>query len=158
MNTHVPTGDLSPNEITTSLALEADATPEPWHAVREYDCANQEEFRDVYGPEGEALFGCHETSHSSRMIRNADNDSEYVARVRNEHPRLLAEVQRHRFAAAGRAAFFDEVIAQSMFVAYNAQAGGLTYDGKPIPPWSDVGPKVKANWIAAARRARELLG
>lgn len=158
MNTPSPTGDLSAEELLASIASERAATPEPWTAVREYDSSNRVEFRDVVGPRRQALFGCPETSHSSRVIRNADNDSEYVARMRSEHPRLLAEVQRHRFAAASRAAFFDEVIAQSMFVAYNAAAGGLTWDGKPIPPWSDVGPKVKANWIAAARRARELLG
>jgi hypothetical protein len=40
-----------------------------------------------------------------------------------------------------------------MFAAYNEQAGGLTWDGKPIPPWESTGPKVQANWRAAAREA-----
>lgn len=51
----------------------------------------------------------------------------------------------------------DEDAAREMFAAYNEQAGGLTWDGKPIPPWEATGPKVQANWMAAARRARELL-
>lgn len=51
----------------------------------------------------------------------------------------------------------DETLARQMFDAYNDQAGGLTYDGKPIPPFVAVGPKVQANWIAAAKAARKAL-
>lgn len=51
----------------------------------------------------------------------------------------------------------DEALARLMFDAYNAQAGGVTWDGKPIPPFDAVGPKVQANWIAAAKAAREAL-
>lgn len=51
----------------------------------------------------------------------------------------------------------EDRLAREMFAAYNEQAGGLTWDGKPIPPWENTGPKVQANWRAAARRARELL-
>jgi hypothetical protein len=47
----------------------------------------------------------------------------------------------------------EEELARRMFAAYNTQAGGLTWDGKPIPPWHDTGPKVQANWCAAAREA-----
>lgn len=39
--------------------------------------------------------------------------------------------------------------AHAAFNAYNQRAGGLTYDGKPIPPWEDVGPKVRNRWRAA---------
>lgn len=37
------------------------------------------------------------------------------------------------------------------FTAYNAQAGGKTYDGKDTPAWGDLGAAVQANWEAAAR-------
>ena len=46
-----------------------------------------------------------------------------------------------------------EALARKMFDAYNAQAGGKTWDGKDIPPFGDVGPKVQANWFAAAQVA-----
>jgi hypothetical protein len=39
---------------------------------------------------------------------------------------------------------------QIAFEAYNEKKGGLTYDGKPIPPWSDVGDAVRAAWEASA--------
>lgn len=48
-------------------------------------------------------------------------------------------------------------LARMMFDAYNAEAGGLTWDGKPIPPFDAVGPKVQANWFAAARCAMNAL-
>lgn len=44
-------------------------------------------------------------------------------------------------------------LAEKMFVAYNAAAGGKTWDGKDIPPFSEVGDKVRANWYAAAKCA-----
>jgi len=52
----------------------------------------------------------------------------------------------------------EEALAQRMFAAYNAAAGGLTWDGKPIPPWESTGPKVQANWRAAAREAIASVG
>lgn len=42
-------------------------------------------------------------------------------------------------------------LAKELFQAYNEQAGGLTYDGKPIPPFEEVGEKVQENWKAVAR-------
>lgn len=47
----------------------------------------------------------------------------------------------------------DERIAREMFEAYNEKAGGKTWDGKPIPPWAEVGEKVQGNWLAAAQKA-----
>lgn len=48
----------------------------------------------------------------------------------------------------------DEVgrLAADAFDAYNVQAGGLTWDKKPIPPWPETGEKVQANWRAAIAR------
>jgi hypothetical protein len=42
-------------------------------------------------------------------------------------------------------------IAEKAFNAYNKQAGGKTWDGKDIPPFAEVGDKVRANWIAAVK-------
>lgn len=54
-------------------------------------------------------------------------------------------------------AFFLDM-AERMFRAYSEQAGGKTHDGKPIPPFSEVGDKVRANWVAAARAAATMIG
>jgi len=35
-------------------------------------------------------------------------------------------------------------------IAYHEAKGGLTHDGKVIPPWPSVGPEVRAAWEAAA--------
>lgn len=39
---------------------------------------------------------------------------------------------------------------QIAFEAYNVAKGGVTYDGKPIPPWSEVGDAVRGAWENAA--------
>jgi hypothetical protein len=49
-------------------------------------------------------------------------------------------------------------IAQVAFDAYNVQAGGKTWDGKDIPPFSEVGDKVRANWCAAVRAVTAHVG
>lgn len=49
-------------------------------------------------------------------------------------------------------------LAEMMFEAYNEKAGGKTWDGKDIPPFSQVGEKVQGNWIAAAEKAIEIIG
>lgn len=38
---------------------------------------------------------------------------------------------------------------EAAFAAYNERAGGKTWDGKPIPPWKECGPRVRNNWRAA---------
>jgi len=51
---------------------------------------------------------------------------------------------------------------QVAFEAYNTSKGGLTYDGKPIPPWSalegETGEAVKRAWEDAAQAVLRLLG
>ncbi len=51
--------------------------------------------------------------------------------------------------------------AKLMFEAYNNDGPnkGKTWDGKPVPPWSECGPSVQHKWIAAAYAAdRYLVG
>lgn len=42
-------------------------------------------------------------------------------------------------------------LAKLGFEAYGKSTGGLTWDGKPIPPWENVGEKVQAAWKAATK-------
>lgn len=46
-----------------------------------------------------------------------------------------------------------KTIGQIAFEAYNEAKGGVTYDGKPIPPWTDVGDAVRTAWECAAGAA-----
>lgn len=41
-------------------------------------------------------------------------------------------------------------LAQAAYKAYGDHTGGLTYDGRPMPAWDDLGPTVQAAWTAAA--------
>ena len=44
-------------------------------------------------------------------------------------------------------------LGRAAFEAYSASKGGKTHDGKPIPPWEDLGGDVRAGWQAAAEGA-----
>lgn len=44
-------------------------------------------------------------------------------------------------------------LGQIAFEAYGAAVGGKTYDGKPIPQWSEVKPTIQQGWEAAADAA-----
>ncbi len=46
---------------------------------------------------------------------------------------------------------------QVAFEAYNAARGGVTHDGKPTPPWEDLGDGVRSGWEAAARELQAVL-
>lgn len=46
---------------------------------------------------------------------------------------------------------YDE-LAASAYGAYCKQAGGLTFDGKPLPAWADLGADRQACWHAAAKQ------
>ena len=39
---------------------------------------------------------------------------------------------------------------KEMWEAYAKQAGGLTFDGKPLPTWDELGKERQACWRAAA--------
>ena len=47
----------------------------------------------------------------------------------------------------------DTIIARIMWDAYAAQAGGKTFDGKPLPTWEELGEERQACWLAAASAA-----
>jgi hypothetical protein len=44
----------------------------------------------------------------------------------------------------------DTHIAKLMWNAYAIQAGGKTFDGKPLPTWDELGDERQSCWIAAA--------
>jgi len=39
--------------------------------------------------------------------------------------------------------------AQRAWAAYCSQAGGVTFDGKPLPTWEELGEERQACWLAA---------
>lgn len=45
----------------------------------------------------------------------------------------------------------------NLWAAYSAAAGGVTYDGKPLPNWGNLGPDRQACWQAVADAARGIL-
>lgn len=90
---------------------------------------------------------------SERWVNGAPawGAEEHAPEPNGVHPRVLCECG-HDTAEEALACAEPESIeglARRAFDAYNAQAGGLTWDGKKIPPWGDVGPRVQANWRAA---------
>ena len=40
--------------------------------------------------------------------------------------------------------------ARRMWDAYAFRAGGITFDGKPLPTWDDLGDERQSCWVAAA--------
>jgi hypothetical protein len=44
----------------------------------------------------------------------------------------------------------DTHIAKLMWDAYAIQAGGKTFDGKPLPTWDELGAERQSCWVAAA--------
>lgn len=56
----------------------------------------------------------------------------------------------------------EKTLGQVAFEAYNESKGGLTYDGKPIPPWDELSgdrAAVHSAWEVAARAAAdEMIG
>lgn len=44
-----------------------------------------------------------------------------------------------------------EDLAGAGYKAYCKQAGGMTFDNKPLPEWSQIGENRQACWIAAAK-------
>lgn len=51
----------------------------------------------------------------------------------------------------------EDALPLEMWDAYCKQAGGKTFDGKPLPTWDELGEERQACWRAAAKRARDYL-
>lgn len=43
-------------------------------------------------------------------------------------------------------------LAASAYAAYCKQAGGKTFDGKPLPAYEDLGSDRRACWVAAVQQ------
>jgi hypothetical protein len=43
--------------------------------------------------------------------------------------------------------------AQALWAAYSAEAGGQTFDGKPLPTWEELGEDRQRCWVRVAREA-----
>lgn len=81
-------------DIEAALERASKATDGKWTAIRQYDAATKTEWRDVWGPDGEALIGHEVAGQSQRFIRNADNDAVFIAGARTDVP-ALAEYALH---------------------------------------------------------------
>ena len=46
-------------------------------------------------------------------------------------------------------------IVKKMWAAYCEAAGGVTYDGKPLPTWEELGDDRHKCWIAAGKEATD---
>lgn len=42
-----------------------------------------------------------------------------------------------------------DTLARIAWAAYSVQAGGVSFDGKPLPSWEELGPNRQACWLAA---------
>lgn len=51
----------------------------------------------------------------------------------------------------------SEELAKLMWAAYAKQANNLTFDGKPLPTWEQLGEDRQKCWIAAAIEASKYL-
>ncbi len=49
-------------------------------------------------------------------------------------------------------------LAKLLWDAYSLQAGGKTFDGKPLPTWEELGEDRQSCWLAVADAARAALG
>ena len=46
-------------------------------------------------------------------------------------------------------------IVKKMWAAYCEAAGGVTYDGKPLPTWEELGEDRQKCWMAAGKEAAD---
>jgi hypothetical protein len=82
-----------------------------------------------------ACCSCPDAHESPEAARACPEAAAYLAR---EFPRPLSREERGRRS----------------FEAYNDAVGGVTWDGKPIPGWDAITPKIREAWCVAAAAAR----
>jgi hypothetical protein len=71
----------------------------------------------------------------------------------------IAELEAELFALKFvRSEMTSGLLAKIMWDAYCIQAGGKTFDGKPLPTWDELGEERQGCWLAAADAARAALG
>jgi len=46
-------------------------------------------------------------------------------------------------------------LAKTLWEAYAKQAGGVTFDGKPLPTWDELGDDRQACWVAVAAACQQ---
>ena len=68
--------------------------------------------------------------------------------VHPEAPLLVHEAEMPLDTLA-RIAELRAEVAQRAWAAYSVQAGGVSFDGKPLPSWEELGPNRQACWLAA---------
>lgn len=55
--------------------------------------------------------------------------------------------------AADPAAPDAHLLAEASYAAYAKQAGGVTFDGKPLPTFEELGEERQSCWVAASSAA-----
>ena len=93
------------------------------------------------------LFHTDPKSVSARMLGDAGRE---IERLRAENEKLRDELLHWKYTETEMT---DTIIARIMWDAYAAQAGGKTFDGKPLPTWEELGEERQACWLAAASAA-----
>lgn len=73
----------------------------------------------------------------------------------DEIEKLRAEILHWKYTVTNMT---DFILAKIMWDAYAIQAGGKTFDGKPLPTWEELGEERQACWLAAASAAKAALG
>jgi hypothetical protein len=86
------------------------------------------------------------------------SDSVECKVVNKENEKLrarIAELEAELFTLKFvRSEMTSGLLAKIMWDAYCVQAGGKTFDGKPLPTWDELGEERQGCWLAAADAAR----
>ena len=113
------------------------------------------------------------TDAVERLTRERDEARDYAIKKSDEAHTIELELHARAEAAEakverlqnkllhwkyGVTEMTDFMLAKIMWDAYCAQAGGKTFDGKPLPSWDKLGEERQACWLAAANAARDALG
>ena len=87
-------------------------------------------------------------------LRESPEWRDAAASWRAEFVRINVE---RTFRGASSPVPLPHSLARQIFDAYGDEAGWVTYDGKTMPQWDDVGDVVRSRWAAAASKAIDVL-